>query len=264
MPIIKLYSWNVNGLRAVMRKDALGPFLDAHQPDILCLQETKAHPEQVNLNEVPPAYHTYFNAAEKPGYSGTAIFTKLKPKKVTTGIGIPKHDKEGRVTTAEFKDWFLVSVYTPNSQNELRRLDYRTQEWDVDFLDYVNNLPKPVIFCGDLNVAHKEIDIARPKPNRKNAGFTLEECARMDAVLAAGYLDSFRVFHPDEAERYSWWSFRAGARKRNIGWRIDYVMVDQKLKRRLKGADIHPEVEGSDHCPVSIELNLPKSQVPEP
>jgi len=263
MPNVKIYSWNVNGIRAVMKKGAMASFLAEHDPDILCLQETKAHAEQVNLSEIPTGYELFFNAAEKRGYSGTAIFTKLKPIKVTYGIGVKKHDKEGRVTTAEFKDWFLVCVYTPNSQNELRRLDYRTQEWDVDFLDYVRNLPKPVIFCGDLNVAHKEIDIARPKPNRKNAGFTFEECARLDAVMAAGYLDSFRVFHPDNAEEYSWWSFRAGARKRNVGWRIDYVIVDKKLKRRLKDAKIHQDVEGSDHCPVSIELALPKNQLPK-
>lgn len=255
---LTLHSWNVNGIRATIKKGFLD-YLDALAPDIVCLQEVKARQEQVE--GLPDTYEIYWNPAEKAGYSGVAILTKLPPKRVTRGIGIAKHDTEGRVLTLEFDDWFLVTVYTPNSQNELRRLPYRTTEWDVDFLKYVRGLPKPVIFCGDLNVAHTEIDLARPKPNRRNAGFTDEERASFDNIVSAGYLDSLRVFEPDTPGRYSWWSFRAGARSRNVGWRLDYFLVDKALRRRLQAARIHTEVMGSDHCPVAIDLKLPKKQM---
>ena len=255
MPLVKLHSWNVNGVRAAEKK-GLFEVVAAHDPDILCLQETKAHPDQFNREAVPSAYHQFWNAADKKGYSGTAVWTKLEPLDVRYGMGVDKHDREGRVIALEFKDWFLVTVYTPNSQNELRRLDYRSQEWDVDFLDFVTGLPKPAVFCGDLNVAHREIDIARPKANRRNAGFTDEERAGFDRILEAGYIDSFRHFHPDAAEQYSWWSFRAGARARNVGWRLDYVCVDKRLRRRLKDAFILQDVMGSDHCPVGVELSV--------
>lgn len=259
MSNIKVYSWNVNGFRAVAKKNFY-EFLEEHDPDILCLQETKAHPDQVNLDEIPDRYQLIWNSAVKKGYSGTSIWTKIQPISTTLGIGIEKHDQEGRVITAEFKDWYLVTVYTPNSQNELRRLDYRTTEWDVDFLNYVKTLPKPAIFCGDLNVAHCEIDLARPKANKMSPGFTEEERSRFDAILESGYLDSFRHFYPDLKDAYSWWSYRAGARGKNIGWRIDYVCVDERLKKRLVDAFICSDVLGSDHCPVGIEMTLPKSQ----
>lgn len=252
---MRLISWNVNGIRAVLKKN-FTEFVTEHQPDVLCLQETKARPEQVDLPLEMGGYHAYWNAAEKPGYSGTAIFSKTPPLSVTYGIGIDEHDTEGRVITAEYDDFFLVTVYTPNSQNELRRLPYR-QRWNTDFLAYCKDLEKtkPVIFCGDLNVAHQEIDLARPKQNRKNAGFSDQERADFDAILAAGFVDSFRHFYPDKTEAYSWWSYRAGARGKNIGWRLDYFCVSAPFMKHVKKADILADVLGSDHCPVVLELS---------
>jgi len=256
----KLISWNVNGLRAAIKK-GFHDFLAAEQADVVCLQETKISDDLVPdfaFDEYP---YTYWYCAEKKGYSGTAILSKTEPLSVTRGLGIEKHDKEGRVINAEFEHYFLVTVYTPNSQNHdenkrPRRLDYRTGEWDVDFLAYVKNLEstKPVILCGDLNVAHLDIDLANPKTNRRNAGFTDEERSRFTAILEAGFVDSFRHFYPDEPARYSWWSYRAGARKRNIGWRIDYFCCSESLRSELADADILHQVEGSDHCPVQLLL----------
>jgi exodeoxyribonuclease-3 len=250
---MKLMSWNVNGLRAVINK-GFTDFLDEHQPDILCLQEIKAEASQVD-QAFADGYKSYWNSAEKKGYSGTLILTRQEPSSVVNGIGKKKHDKEGRVIALEYDDYHLVNVYTPNAQNELRRLDYREKEWDVDFLKYIKKLDKlkPVIFCGDLNVAHKEIDIARPKANRRNAGFTDEERAGFDNIVAAGFIDSFREFN-QEPSQYTWWSFRSGAREKNIGWRLDYFCVSKKHRDRLKDAFILQEVMGSDHCPVGIEF----------
>lgn len=251
---MKLLSWNVNGLRAVMGK-GFPDFVAAEQPDILCLQETKARPEQVELPLELGGYQTYWNSAEKPGYSGVAVFTRIKPLAVTSGMDIPEHDREGRVLTLEFADFILVNVYTPNAQDGLRRLDYRLA-WDAAFRAYVSGLAarKPVLFCGDLNVAHQEIDIARPKENRFSAGFSDQERESFGKLLAAGFTDTFRHFHPDTADAYSWWSFRAGARQRNIGWRIDYWGVSTPDLPRVKAATILARVTGSDHCPVGIEL----------
>jgi exodeoxyribonuclease-3 len=256
----KLISWNVNGLRAVLKK-GFEAFLESEQPDVLCLQETKISRDLVENFAFLGYPHAYWNCAEKKGYSGTAILSKIAPLSVHYGLGIEKHDNEGRVITAEFEDYFLVTVYTPNAQNHdenkrPRRLDYRTKEWDVDFLAHVKALEatKPVVFCGDLNVAHKEIDLTNPKPNRKNAGFTDEERARFDAILEADFVDSFRHLYPDATERYSWWSYRAGARKRNIGWRLDYFCTSKILTERFADARILDQVEGSDHCPVSLRL----------
>lgn len=261
MPNHKLISWNVNGLRAVIKK-GFDDFLAREAPDVLCLQETKISDDLVADFAFAGYPHLYWNCAEKKGYSGTALLCREAPLSVKKGIGIQKHDTEGRVLTAEFPDYYLVTVYTPNSQNHdenkrPRRLDYRTLEWDVDFLAYCKELEedKPVIFCGDLNVAHHEIDLANPRTNRRNAGFTDEERARFDAILKAGFTDTFRHFQPEATERYSWWSYRAGARKRNIGWRIDYFCVSPALLPRLTKADILDQVEGSDHCPVSLHLS---------
>ena len=252
---MRLISWNVNGIRAVIKKN-FAQFLTDHQPDILCLQETKARAEQVDLPLEMAGYHTYWNSAEKPGYSGTAIFTRHKPLSVANGIGIDEHDAEGRVITAEFPDFYLVTVYTPNSKNELLRLPYR-QRWDADFLAYCKNLEttKPVIFCGDLNVAHQEIDLARPRQNRRNAGFSDEERAGFDQIVSTGFTDSFRHFFPETTEAYSWWSYRAGARGKNNGWRLDYFCVSQSFMDRVTKAEILSEVLGSDHCPVTLELS---------
>jgi exodeoxyribonuclease-3 len=249
---VKLISWNVNGLRAVLKKNFL-EFLAAEQPDILCLQETKCAPDQVE-QLWPAHYTTYWNSAEKKGYSGTAIFTKQRPLKVTPHLNISEHDLEGRVLTAEYADFFLVNVYTPNSKRELTRLAYR-QQWDKDFLKFLKQLEKkkPVIWCGDLNVAHTEIDLANPKANVKNHGFTPEERAGFDAYVAAGFVDTFREFEQGP-QHYTWWSPLSGARARNIGWRLDYFLISQGLRPRLKRAAILPHVLGSDHCPVSIEL----------
>lgn len=258
----KLLSWNVNGLRAVLKKGFLD-FLTDEDPDVLCLQETKISSDLVDGFQFENYPFVYWNCAEKKGYSGTAILSKEEPLSVQYGLGIEKHDKEGRVITAEFADYFLVTVYTPNAQNHdenkrPRRLDYRTTEWDVDFLAHVKALEttKPVVFCGDLNVAHKEIDLANPKTNRKNAGFTDEERARFDAILDAGFIDSFRHSYPDATERYSWWSYRAAARQRNIGWRIDYFCVSNSLQNHISDATILDQVAGSDHCPVGLTLQI--------
>jgi len=249
---MKLISWNVNGLRAVMKKNFL-EFLADEKPDILCLQETKCTPDDVE-QLWPAHYTTYWNCAEKKGYSGTAIFTKTRPLKVTNHLGIAEHDREGRVITAEYDDFHLVNVYTPNSKRELERLPYR-QQWDVAFLKHLKKLEKtkPVIFCGDLNVAHTEIDLANPKANVRNHGFTIEERNGFTAFLSAGFVDSFREFEKGGGH-YSWWSPMSGARSRNVGWRIDYFLLSAALRPRLKKARILPHVLGSDHCPVVIEL----------
>jgi exodeoxyribonuclease-3 len=249
---VKLISWNVNGLRAVLKKNFL-EFLAAEQPDILCLQETKCTPDQVE-QLWPASYTTFWNSAEKKGYSGTAIFTKERPLKVTPHIGISEHDNEGRVLTAEYKDFFLVNVYVPNSKRELERLPYR-QVWDKDFLRYLKKLEKkkPVIFCGDLNVAHTEIDLANPKANVRNHGFTIEERDGFSAFVNAGFVDTFREFEPGGGH-YTWWSPMSGARARNVGWRIDYFLISKSLRSRLKRAFIRPHVMDSDHCPVGIEI----------
>lgn len=250
---VKLISWNVNGLRAVLGK-GFRDFFEQADADVVCLQETKARPEQVDLDWLE-GYSTHWNSAEKAGYSGTLVLSKRKPTAVTLGMGIDEHDTEGRIVTAEYRGFYLVNVYTPNAQNGLKRLDYRMQ-WDRDFLAYLKHLEneKPVLVCGDLNVAHQEIDLARPKANRKNAGFSDEERAGFDQLMEAGFIDTFRHLHPDEPEHYSWWSYRAGARGKNIGWRIDYWLMSAALKKRLKHSSIMPEVMGSDHCPVALEL----------
>lgn len=249
---MKLISWNVNGLRAVLRKNFL-EYLDAEAPDILCLQETKATPDDVE-QLWPSHYATYWNSAEKKGYSGTCVFTRKRPLKVTTGIGVEEHDREGRVVTAEFDDFHLVNVYVPNSQRELTRLAYR-QQWDRDFLSYLGKLrrKKPVIFCGDLNVAHTEVDLTHPKANVRNHGFTPEERAGFEAFVKAGFVDTFREFEKGGGH-YTWWSPMNRARERNVGWRIDYFLVSEELRARVKKAFIRGEVMGSDHCPVGIEL----------
>jgi len=248
---MKLISWNVNGIRAVLKKDFLD-FVKKENPDILCLQETKAHPDQVDemLNE----YEHYWNSAEKKGYSGTVIFTKKKPLSSELGIGIKEHDSEGRVVTLEFDDFFLVNVYTPNVGRELLRLKYR-QGWDKEFRNFLKNLEKrkPVIFCGDLNVAHNEIDLARPKPNVGNAGFTNEEREGFTTLLDSGFVDTFRHFNKEEGH-YTWWSYMFSARKKNIGWRIDYFGVSESFISNVKKSEILSEVMGSDHCPVVLEI----------
>ncbi len=250
---MKLISWNVNGLRAVLRKNFL-EFLEQESPDVLCLQEIKATAEDVE-QLWPSAYTTYWNSAERKGYSGTAIFTRHRPIAIANGIGRPEHDREGRVLTAEFTDYFLVNVYVPNSQRELTRLPYRL-EWDRDFLRYLKRLEKrkPVIFCGDLNVAHTELDLANPKANVKNHGFTPEERAGFSSFVDAGFVDTFREFERGGGH-YSWWSPMAGARSRNVGWRLDYFLLSKSLRPRLKSAFIRGQVLGSDHCPVGIELH---------
>ena len=249
---MKLISWNVNGLRACVGKGFLEIFqkLDA---DIFCLQETKMQAGQLDLDL--PGYHQYYNYADKKGYSGTALFTKKEPLNVTYGIGVDVHDHEGRVITAEFEDFFFITVYVPNSQNELARLDYR-MEWERDFLAYVKKLEetKPVIYAGDLNVAHNEIDLKNPKTNHHNAGFTDEERASFSRVLDSGMIDTYRYFYPDKTDIYSWWSYRFQARAKNAGWRIDYFVVSECLKDRLVSADIHTTIEGSDHCPVELVI----------
>ncbi len=251
---MKLISWNVNGLRACVQKNFLESFqeLDA---DIFCLQETKLQEGQIELNL--EGYYQYWNYAEKKGYSGTAIFTKKEPMNVTYGIGIEEHDKEGRVITLEYPKYYMVTVYVPNSQNELARLPYRMQ-WETDFLAYLKKLEetKPVIYCGDLNVAHQEIDLKNPKTNRKNAGFTDEERACFTKVLESGFIDTFRYFYPDQADIYSWWSYRFSARAKNAGWRIDYFCVSECLKDKLQDAKIHTDILGSDHCPVELDIAL--------
>ncbi len=250
----KFISWNVNGIRACSGKGFLESFgsLDA---DIFCLQETKLQAGQIDLDL--PGYHQYWNYAEKKGYSGTALFTKEEPLNVTYGIGIPEHDTEGRVITAEFADYYFITVYVPNSQDGLRRLDYRMQ-WEDDFLAYIKKLDrkKPVIYCGDLNVAHKEIDLKNPSSNHHNAGFTDEERGKMTAVLSGGFTDSFRYFYPDLEGIYSWWSYRFSAREKNAGWRIDYFIVSDRIKDKMKDAKIHTDIFGSDHCPVELDIDI--------
>ena len=252
---MKLVSWNVNGIRAVMKKDFLSS-LDSLNADVLCLQETKAQDDQVlEALEHVSNYFIYSNSAVKKGYSGTAILTRKEPIKVTTDIGIEEHDQEGRVIAAEYDNFFLVTVYTPNSGSELKRLDYR-QTWDAAFLTYLKELEKtkPVIVCGDLNVANKDIDLARPKPNyNKSAGYMQEEIDGIDNLISAGFLDTFRSLNP-ETQKFSWWSYRAGARERNVGWRIDYFLASESLRQQFKEADIHNDIMGSDHCPVSLTI----------
>ncbi len=264
---MKLYSWNVNGIRAVLNKGALQSFLAEHDPDILCLQETKAHREQVEIDL--PDYYEYWNSAAKKGYSSTAIFSKTKPSQVLNnfpdniadkyhlkdGFGDP--NDEGRVMAAEFEKFWVVTVYTPNSKGDLGRLKLRYEAWDPAFLEYMQQLEKtkPVLFCGDLNVAHQEIDLARPKENVGKHGFTNEERERFQDFVDAGFVDTFRVFYPDRTEAFTWWTNWANARARNVGWRIDYWMASSKIASSIKTSEIHPLVMGSDHCPVSIELD---------
>lgn len=254
---MKLTSWNVNGIRAVLKKNFTEFVLD-HDPDFLCLQETKARPEQVDLPLELSHYRTYWNSAEKAGYAGTAIFTKTEPLGERYGIGIEEHDQEGRVITLEYKNYFIVTVYTPNSKNELLRLPYRI-EWDAAFLAFLKELEaegKPVLVCGDLNVAHEEIDLARPKANHFSAGFSDQERDGFRNLIAAGFTDTFRHFHPDQTEAYSWWSYRGGARARNVGWRIDYWCVSSELNEKIQSAEINAGILGSDHCPVTLEIKI--------
>lgn len=248
---MKLVSWNVNGLRACVGKDFEQQFKDL-DADFFCLQETKMQAGQLDLSF--PGYESYWNYADKKGYSGTAIFTKHKPLSVTYGIGIDEHDHEGRVITLEMDDFYLVTVYTPNSQDGLRRLDYR-MKWEDDFQAYLHKLDekKPVVVCGDMNVAHQEIDLKNPKTNRKNAGFTDEEREKMTQLLDNGFIDTFRTLYPEQVT-YSWWSYRFRAREKNTGWRIDYFLISERLKDRLEDAKIHTEIMGSDHCPVEVDL----------
>lgn len=247
---MKLISWNVNGLRACLNKGFLEYFYKV-DADIFCIQETKLQEGQVKLNL--EGYYQYWNYAEKKGYSGTAVFTKIKPISVRYGMGIEEHDKEGRIITLEYDDFYLINVYTPNSQRELARLDYR-MKWEDDFRAYLKNLEKhkPIILCGDLNVAHKEIDLKNPESNRRNAGFTDEEREKMTLLLESGFVDTFRYFYPDKKDAYTWWSYMRKAREKNIGWRIDYFIVSESLVSRLKSADIHSDIMGSDHCPVEL------------
>lgn len=266
---MKLYSWNVNGIRAVLNKGAFQHFINEHDPDILCLQETKANREQVEIDL--PDYHEYWNSAVKKGYSGTAIFSKVEPVAVingfpddivtkfkVTGDTYGNPNDEGRVTVAEFDDFYVATVYTPNSKGDLSRLELRHKHWDPAFLAYMKQLEKnkPVLFCGDLNVAHQEIDLANPKPNVGKHGFTDEERERFQDFLNAGFIDTFRNLYPTKTDAYSWWTHWANARARNVGWRIDYWLASESLKDKIASAEIHPDVMGSDHCPVSIEFNL--------
>ncbi|AXV49579.1 exodeoxyribonuclease III [Prevotella denticola] len=248
---MKLISWNVNGLRACVGKDFEQQF-KALNADFFCLQETKMQAGQLDISF--PGYTSYWNYADKKGYSGTAIFTKHKPLDVSYGIGMDEHDHEGRVITLEMDDFYLVTVYTPNSQDGLRRLDYR-MKWEKDFQDYLHRLDrkKPVVVCGDMNVAHEEIDIKNPKTNRRNAGFTDEEREKMTQLLDSGFIDTFRTLYPEQVT-YSWWSYRFRARERNTGWRIDYFLISERLRDRLEDAKIHTEIMGSDHCPVEVDL----------
>ena len=254
---MKFISWNVNGLRACLNKGFYNAFsfLDA---DFFCLQETKMQPEQASLEL--PGYLQFWNSAEKKGYSGTAVFTRREPLAVTYGMGIDQHDHEGRLITLEYPDFFLVNCYTPNAQAELARLDYRMR-WEDDLLDYLLELDrvKPVVYCGDLNVAHQEIDLKNPKPNRGSAGFTDEERACMTRLLEAGFVDTFRRLYPDRTGAYSWWSYRFNARANNAGWRIDYFLLSRRLADGIDSADLFPEITGSDHCPVGLKLTLPPS-----
>ncbi len=252
---MKLISWNVNGLRACVGK-GFTEFLLEQDADLFCVQETKLQEGQITLEL--PGYHQYWNYAEKKGYSGTAVFTKTKPLSVSYGMGIEEHDHEGRMITLEYPDHYFLTVYTPNSQRELTRLNYRMR-WEEDFLAYLQKLEekKPVVFCGDLNVAHQEIDLKNPKTNRMNAGFTDQERARFTALIEAGFIDTFRYFYPDLEGAYSWWSYQFSARAKNAGWRIDYFLVSGSLKEKLQDAVIYKDVLGSDHCPVGLSIDLP-------
>ena len=249
---MKLITWNVNGLRACLGKGFL-EFFQRMEADAFCLQETKLQPHQIELDL--PGYHIYWTSAEKKGYSGTALITRTEPLSVTYGIGIPEHDTEGRVITAEYEDFYLVCCYTPNAQNELARIDYR-MDWEDAFRAYLMALDKqkPVVLCGDLNVAHQEIDLKNPKTNRGNAGFSDQEREKMTALLSSGFADTFRALYPDKAGAYTWWSYRFNARKNNAGWRIDYFIVSERLLPRVKDQIIHADVTGSDHCPVELDL----------
>lgn len=251
---MKMISWNVNGLRACVTK-GFEDFFNEVDADIFCLQETKLQQGQIDF--APQGYHCYWNYAEKKGYSGTAVFTKKEPIAVTYGMGIEEHDKEGRLITLEFDDFYFATVYVPNSKQELLRLDYR-MVWEDDFREYVLGLneKKPVIFCGDLNVAHNEIDLKNPKTNRRNAGFTDEERSKMTALLDSGFTDTFRYFYPDMQGIYSWWSYRFKAREKNAGWRIDYFITSSSIDDRLVDAKIHTDVMGSDHCPVELDIDI--------
>lgn len=251
--MIKLVSWNVNGLRAAVGKGFLDFFHEA-KADVFCVQETKLQEGQIELDL--PGYYDYWNYADKKGYSGTALFTKEKPLNVTYGIGVDEHDHEGRVITAEYQDFYMLTCYTPNAQHELTRLDYRMR-WEDDFLKYICELDKkkPVIYCGDLNVAHEEIDLRNPKTNRGNPGFTDEEREKMTTVLSGGFTDTFRYLYPDKTEAYSWWSYRMNARAKNVGWRIDYFICSDRLAPKIDEALIYPEVMGSDHCPVGLIID---------
>ncbi len=250
--IMKLISWNVNGLRACMQK-GFAEFFERIDADVFCLQETKLQEGQIDF--APKGYHSYWNYAEKKGYSGTAVFTKKKPMNVTYGLGIEEHDHEGRVITVEYEDFYLICVYVPNSQRELTRLDYR-MTWEDAFRAYVQKLDasKPVIWCGDLNVAHKEIDLKNPKTNHNNAGFTDEEREKMSVILDSGFTDTYRYFYPDKTDAYTWWSYMANARAKNVGWRIDYFCSSKRFDERLVSAGIHPDVMGSDHCPIELVI----------
>lgn len=249
---MRLISWNVNGIRACVNK-GFEQFFEQINADIFCIQETKCQPDQIDLKF--EGYQSYWNSAERKGYSGTAIFSKQKPIAVTYGIGIEEHDKEGRIITLEFKDFYLVNNYTPNSKRELERLEYR-QIWEDEIRKYLLKLnqTKPVIMCGDLNVAHQEIDLKNPKTNRGNAGFTDEEREKMTQLLEAGFTDSFRYLYPDKENAYSWWSYMGRAREKNVGWRIDYFIVSNDIREKIKEATIYPQIIGSDHCPVGLEI----------
>ena len=251
---MKFISWNVNGLRACVQKGFLD-FFNSIDADFFCIQESKLQAGQIDLDL--PGYHQYWNYAEKKGYSGTAIFAKNEPLSVSYGIGIEEHDKEGRVITLEYDNFYLVTCYTPNSQNELKRLPYRMQ-WEDDFREYLKTLDakKPVVLCGDLNVAHNEIDLKNPKTNRRNAGFSDEERAKMTELLSSGFTDTFRYFYPDAEGIYSWWSYRFKAREKNAGWRIDYFITSKRINDKLKKAAIHTDVLGSDHCPVEVDIEF--------
>ena len=251
---MKLISWNVNGIRACLTK-GFEQFFKEIDADIFCIQETKCQPNQVELEF--EGYTSYWNSAEKKGYSGTAIFTKIKPKNVIYGIGIEEHDKEGRVITLEFDNFYMVNIYTPNSKRELERLDYR-QIWEDEIRSYLLKLNenKPVIMCGDLNVAHKEIDLKNPKTNRRNAGFTDEERNKMTELLEAGFTDTFRLLYPEKENAYSWWSYMGHAREKNVGWRIDYFIISKSIENKVQEATIYSDIIGSDHCPVGLEINI--------
>ena len=257
---MKLISWNVNGLRAAVNK-GFDDFFKKENADIFCIQETKMQEDQLDENRkgIFKEYNSYWNSAEKKGYSGTAIFTKKKPMNVTYGIGIEEHDKEGRVITLEFENFFMVNCYTPNAKRELERLDYR-MVWEDEFRKYLLKLneSKPVVMCGDLNVAHEEIDLKNPKTNRRNAGFTDEERGKMTELLNAGFTDTFRYLYPDKPDMYTWWSYMFKAREKNAGWRIDYFLVSKSIENKIKESYIYSEIMGSDHCPVGLDLDIDK------